>query len=578
MCEEAGRLAVILSDGRTKEHFLVSCDAKKPPTSTLAESSPRCPLPGKVHSLHALMLPRRQGGGGGLECVAAVLQSGDVAWLQASALVGGSGDMQLIAGPSAAAAGRAAKPRASSSAHNKLAVLCTSMPGTAAHVQLYAFNASGDALSATHMLSVTCPTGSPAAAPVDVVLARSYVLVVWSSGVVSILKLSGGDGGGGSAAQVDVDCSDEIAATSIPAAAAAAAAATPVGKKRGAAKQEDKQASTRQLPLVALIDDTQFVIAYVDSNNGSLRYTLVDAQFGCSVTRGNVALDALSPSAVAEAAASGACRLYSSPSASPGLLVLQLAAAVLGLTLDAPPASLLSLVGQMSLQPSASQGTVGSLDVKALAAASAPSAAAVGPPVHAGGRGGSGQLQQVPASVAAAASSVRAALPEHTALLRELEGASSSSSSSSSSLPASTKAGATKAKAGTAALLERALKCLVTQPADAAAPPPPPALVALLAQRLAEAEQWDGLQQLLGSASALPADGAGLPESCSWLLPVAARAGQYRLLAPLCCRLDELRAADVVAALAVLLVPTTASNLGPRKEHHAFVRCAAWPS
>eukprot|EP00955_Chlamydomonas_euryale_P020756 219956-Chlamydomonas_euryale.AAC.1 len=88
----------------------------------------------------------------------------------------------------------------------------------------------------------------------------------------------------------------------------------------------------------------------------------------------------------------------------------------------------------------------------------------------------------------------------------------------------------------------------------------PPALSAALAPVLAAAADWTSLELLL---SMLPLQ--GLPGSCSQLLALVARAGQTRLLAPLCCKLDEPSPGDVVAALSALLAPTCAENLPARR-------------
>ncbi|GAX83490.1 hypothetical protein CEUSTIGMA_g10915.t1 [Chlamydomonas eustigma] len=104
----------------------------------------------------------------------------------------------------------------------------------------------------------------------------------------------------------------------------------------------------------------------------------------------------------------------------------------------------------------------------------------------------------------------------------------------------------------------------------------PLSLVSLLAQRLAEGELWDELQRLLDTIPSGTSQGCLLPgATCSWILPTAARAQRYRLLSPLCSCLDDASPDQVVEALAVLLQPTTASNLTLRKAHFMNIRSHA---
>ena len=263
----------------------------------------------------------------------------------------------------------------------------------------------------------------------------------------------------------------------------------------------------------------------------------------------------------------GALRLYSSLSAPAGLLILELEGAVLSVQIDVPRASLLSLIGRLSLAHSAGgksqreaveppQGSLCSLDIAALSSIA---------------RGSLPVPLLAPLANSSPVTSVRPVLEEHAEFLKELE---QHDFSHANAPTANGNANRTSQKTRPD-LLKRILKSLLEMPTGESATPPPPArLAVLLAQRLADAGQWDGLGQLLESQAAIPSASitGGLPAECSWLLPAAARAQQYRLLAPLCMRLEELMPAVVVETISTVLTPSTSSNAGPRKAHYAFVR------
>jgi hypothetical protein len=399
-----------------------------------------------------------------------------------------------------------------------------------------------------------------------------YALVTWSSGIVSILKLGAPAAAEGS--QVDVDASDADAeVASKP--SSASSLSTEGGKKRRQTSDHKLHPQSQGATLAAPIDGTQFMIASITASSISasgfdLQYRLVDSQFGCGISHGNVPLEGVLASTDDGAVPP---RLHSSPSDPAGRLILELEGAILSVQLKVPQASLLSLVGRLSLGPSSSggkgrqqapelpQGSLYSFDITALS----PSAA------------GSSSLP-VPLLTPLTASSlpltsVRPVFEKHAELLSGLEQLDSDNLA-----PASiSNASRTSQRTSRQDLLKSALKSLLspTPPGEAAAQPPPLRLVVLLAQRLAEAGQWDGLGQLLESSTAIiPAAGptGGLPNECSWLLLAAAKAQQYRLLAPLCVRLEELMPAMVVETISVILTPSTGSDSGPRKAHYAFVR------
>lgn len=626
VCDGGASISALLADSRAGTHVLVTCPAHASCPSTLSEASPRLALPSKPHSLHVLSSTAAAAAtsasepsqAGPSECLAVVLQDGGIAWTTPS-----SQNLSMTTIPAAASSGAGEKLRGAASASHTLATLHQGTPGSPASVRLYAWR--DGSLAASRSLSAAAPTA--AAAATQLCLAPTYALVAWSNGTVSVLPLAGSAAAVAAATGVQVRLS---AITGAPSVSGEPSSSTPAsqlkGKKRPAAAAATPNGGADgggggagAGPMVAPYDDTQFLVVWL-SHGGTaassgdvpagLHYALVDCQYGCTATTGHVALD------VSLLPAPGApCRLAASAVASPGLIVVQAGRVVLGFRVQAPRASLLGLVGKMSVSaPSASPAAAGaagagdgkgagvtpggvwSLDMSHLShksrelAKAAKAAGATEKAAGAAAGAAAAEAGEVTSSSSAAAAGAGLALQpiahlfmargeskDVVRVLAQLEAVSAAAAAAAAARTGS--GGAATAAPGAAAagpeaereqqVLDQALE-LVRARHSAPQPRPAPArLATLLAQRLAATGRWDTLAQLFAT---LPLQSL---QGCSALLPAVATAAQYRLLAPLCCKLDEVQSGDVLAALQALLKPTTADSQAGRRAYYLHLRSHA---
>ncbi|GAX83491.1 hypothetical protein CEUSTIGMA_g10916.t1 [Chlamydomonas eustigma] len=180
LCANSSFLCFPLMDCHTQQFFLASCSLKKPGPTALADA-PKVGLPAELLSLHCLRLPDSES-----ECAAAVLKSGDIAWL----IIQHDSVPQevLVMKHIKNSVSNQSILQAASSSGNMLALFSQSKTNkTNFYLQQYEW--TNQSLQASGpSLPVQCP--APQATCVDFHYTRAFSLVTWSNGMVSVMRHS----------------------------------------------------------------------------------------------------------------------------------------------------------------------------------------------------------------------------------------------------------------------------------------------------------------------------------------------------------------------------------------------------
>lgn len=544
----------LVSEAATGEHRLVSWPAGdrqhrqqplKPGVTrftSIADVPQSVPIPSPASSAYILYPPHQAANS---SFTAVVLQDGTVAYC-----IGDAVQLQAISTPATQGDGPTPPLRASCALSNAVLTLHQASAGQQAVLNEYSFDKQGTGLKPGRGTTVPCP--QPTAQAGALQATSAYALVTWSDGSVTVIpRLRGGAPVAAvSPAPVHVPApADAGAAGPAPASTEPAATSPLPGSKRKASSQPSQAADTdsSRAIIAAPIDSTQFIRLCVRKNGVHKRgveYSIINAQYGCTVSAGTVDLDNEPQLAAAVAGLAGSragdgsrLRLYSH-NTQPGQLLLQVGNAVAVLQVQTRPANLLSLVGKLGSSAAAATPA---------AAAAAPSDLAVD--VRALSYAlQAGTITEQPASEAASTLPVAvdvtsAALPDAA---KRLAAALLAASQSDQPAPAQ--------------LVTEAVELIegYSQKRDAAGRGASWALFAQLVPLAASAAAAAGLWEQLGRLlRALPQQSLA---GCEGLLLSVASAGQYQLLPQLCVILADVSASALIDTLAVLLTPAAANR------------------
>jgi len=570
-------------DTATQQHRLVTWPAHLPGSKEQlsAAGTPPCiadnlqsiNLPSRPHSLHALEAPAT-GGHSSLSSIAVVLADGQV-----GLSIPDMPQLSMMSPPATSIP----RLRAACSTGNMLCMLHQASAGEAAslHVYILADSPSGPQLYRTQDYLVPCPTQNATAKTVHA--ASTFSLVTWSTGALTVVK--------GPASATHLVLPPGLAPV-LSTAANTSITTTPGKKsssKRKAGTEEPTTAideSAAALVVAAAVDSTQLLVAHLRiaqaATPAHLQFALLDHQFGCVLSSGTVPLDgasagsltAASLAAVPHATALPILQLLSPTGTGNGRLLLLALGSVFTLSISAPQANLLALVGRLSVGDRQPAAPVGQQPAMApLTLATTLDAAALHTLV-----------------AGAVGSAVGKSLGgEDELVLRPLPGQPQAAAGASSAHPvakimAALHAARAADRPASAQVLQGAVDAMVVamQPqaspaasANGAAAPAMSASVALTVLAplavgcLATAGEWQQLGRVLGVLPPRALSG------CPVLLPALSQAQQYDLLPQACNRLDEVAPEDLVTALQALLAPTTDSNRQARRHNRAHLRTVA---
>lgn len=541
-----------LHDGAAAQSFLVQWSAKDRSIAPLGELAPRLVLDGPATSVHCLGSPAAQ-------VVVAVLADGRVACFADGALSAkyAKRSGKLASGPVAAAA--------SSRTHLVLAHQ-RAHGGEAAVVEV--FELRGTELASVHQASLHPASSSATVA--DVGVSESSVLLLWSDNVIVAahgLLLAAASTAEDAEAPSSFQLPNDVMWPSS--AAGSAAAAEKEGKKRKNPAGSAAAAPSAPLApkvLMSAVDDTRAAFLQLQPGSGGdlaaqLRYAVLDTRFGCMLAAGSIPLEGDGAADLAAGGLPAAVCSLSPCGHSPGNFLVCVSGFVFVVEVPMPQATLLSLVGR-------------------LAVSSSGASAAHAPPQQAKRAGGKPQedgnatvgsshnsgIQSLLAAAAGATAMAAGYVVSRVApdaLHQDAAGgAAAAVSQHSTAAQLQQTLAPSVAQKPSASTLKQAAEFVLQQVSAAAGGAVVSGeLIGFTCTRLAEAGSWDALARLV---RALPPHGLS---HCPSLLEAVADAKQYSLLAPLCIRLDELPAGRLVAALQVLLAPTSNASVKERKQY-----------
>ncbi len=439
--------------------------------------------------------------------------------------------------------------RGSCAWHSRLWTLHQAAAGGAATVHEYHATSSGSSATvhlrhvAAHAVPAPPSPSSPPPLAMSLHASPSSLLVSWSSGTFTVLRP------GAATPPQHLSPPPHFLPSSSNTQPHASPSAAGGKRKASSAAPASGADGGRPLALAACpLDDTQLLV--VSPSGTALSYALLDVQYGCTLASG--ALTAADVPQLASPLPAGTppppLQLLSAPAA-PGRVLLQLGQlGVLALTVDAPPASLLSLVGK---------GQAVAATTGAATAAQQPAAPTAAVDVAALLQLLSVHAQPAGTTAAAAAACAEVSLqPLPPAAVQSLQpreggGGSGGSAAAVQRLASALRKALDEGKPAPPGVLREAAG-LLSSPAPQQQQQPAwvtqAHLAPLVARAMAQAGEWAGLQQVLESAPA-PLSG------CGQVLPAAARAAQYHLLPLLSTRLEDVSPEHTVEALAALLSP-----------------------
>ncbi|KAF5843728.1 hypothetical protein DUNSADRAFT_8243 [Dunaliella salina] len=348
-----------------------------PPPRTLADITPRIPLPGAAHSVHALRPSSLNQTATAVPAAAAgtyphapsdslpahafaavVLTDGRVGW------AGGALELSMVLSPSLSP--DAGPLVAACGAGSMLLTLHHSSPRAMLRAYVARQTLSGPVLTHARDTPIPCPSH---ATPVSLHLAPTYSLVVWSTGATTVVQLSTSPSSPGPAHPPKLlHFSPPPSITSaVTANHLLPAGATEPGAHAGAngdtSSTPSASARKRKAPstdgtlagaagpaspspfLAAPVDDTQLIVACVcpalastaSAASHELQYAVLERQFGVVMHTGSLPLEGMLGASASQP------RLLSHPEGSPGTLVLQLEQALAQARLKQQPPPLSTL-------------------------------------------------------------------------------------------------------------------------------------------------------------------------------------------------------------------------------------------
>lgn len=523
-----------IHDTASQQHRLVTwpvhtSSKAQAATVQIADIPQSVPLPSRPHSLHAL----QQGTG-------VVLADGQVG-------ISTAGSLQLCM----AAPATPAPPRlhAACSSDNTLYSLHQASAGEAA--SLYAYSMSGSQLFPSQPVAVPCPSRTASAQAVHAT--STYTLISWSTGALTVVR------GPSLAAHLALPPCLGISSPAAAPSIAPTPSKKPGSKRKAGTEEAYQDSSAAALVAAATLDGTQLLVARLHPTQvdtpAHLQYAIMDAQFGCTLSSGIVPLDgpaAASITATALAASQAAhpkVQLVSPSGPLQGQLLLLVLGSVFALSVSAPPANLLALVGKLAVGGTLPAAPVGSPAPSTRTLAPGPDPSSLHKLVTQitadGGRGlleaGETELVLLPVpgpTEAPSAAGGEAQLEQWVAALQAAQAADRAAP-----------VGVLKGVA------DAVLSALQPPPATPAGKPAEAPLVSpsvaltvlapLTVSGLAVAGQWQLLERVLGVLPSRALSG------CQGLLLVLAQAQQYALLPQACHRLDEVAPEGLVSALQV---------------------------